>query len=256
MLVSVIVPSFNSVSFIHDTLSSLIKQTYQNIEIIVIDGGSTDGTIDIIKQFNDNIAYWISEKDSGQSNAINKGFKICKGEIAGWLCSDDILYPDSIEKVVNAFNKNEEIGIVYGDVDKIDEKGEIFRRIKFSELTTDYLLNIRQAVPQQGSFYRTNLLQKVGYLDESLHQVMDFDLFIKLLNCSKGVYLNEPLGQFRMHKTNKSTVQGDIRSALEGYKVRKKYGGKFFSRVTRKIIRRILRHYYHKLLKLLSSKSL
>lgn len=254
ILASVIVPTFNSERFLEQTLESLINQDYDNLEIIVIDGGSKDSTIDIIKKYEKNIAYWISERDTGQSNALNKGFRAAKGDIAGWLCSDDILYPDSVRIVAEEFAKDDGLGIVYGDIDQINANNKIFRKIKYKPLTADYILNVHHPVPQQGSFYRRKLLERVGFLDESLHQVMDYDLFIKLLKISEGKYMDRPLGQFRMFETNKSTIQGAWVGSIEGFRVTRRHGGKIFSRVTflrlkrmsRYLIKRLLRIKLHK----------
>jgi len=250
LLASVVVPTFNSERFLEQTLLSLINQDYNDLEIIVIDGGSKDGTIDIIKKYENHIAYWISEKDSGQSNALNKGFKAAKGEIAGWLCSDDILYHDSIRLVAEEFAKDDSIGIVYGDIDQINSQNKIFRKIKYRPLTAEYILNVHHPVPQQGSFYRRSLLEKVGFLDESLHQVMDYDLFIKLLKISKGKYMDRPLGQFRMFETNKSTIQGAWVGSIEGFGVTWRHGGKIFSRVTFLRLKRMSKYLIKKLLRI------
>lgn len=232
ILASVVVPTFNSERFLEQTLHSLFQQDYNNLEILVIDGGSTDGTVNIIKKYEKQITYWVSEKDSGQSNALNKGFKKAKGEIVGWLCSDDLLYKESIRIVAEEFTKDDEVGIVYGDIDQINSSGKIFRNIKYKPITADYILNVHHPVPQQGSFYRRSLLEKVGYLNESLHQVMDYDLFIKLLKISKGIYVGRALGQFRMFESNKSTIQGAWVGSIEGFKVGKEHGAKIISRVT------------------------
>lgn len=250
MLASVVVPSFNSERFLEQTLQSLFNQDYENVEILVIDGGSTDGTVNIIKKYKNRIAYWISEKDNGQSDALNKGFKKANGEVVGWLCSDDLLYNDSISLVAEEFSKDSEVGIVYGDIDQIRADGHIFRKIKYKPLTADYILNVHHPVPQQGSFYRRSLLEKVGFLNESLHQVMDYDLFIKLLKISKGVYVGRALGQFRMFETNKSTIQGGWVGSIEGFKVGKEHGAKIISRVTFLRLKRMSRFLIKKLLRI------
>ncbi|MBK7379701.1 MAG: glycosyltransferase [Ignavibacteriales bacterium] len=248
ILASIVGPTYNSERFLEQTLKSLINQDYSNIEILVIDGGSKDGTINIIKKYENHIAYWISEKDSGQSNALNKGFKAARGVIAGWLCSDDILYPDSVRIAAQEFMKDDNIGIVYGDIDQINSNNKIFRKIKYGPLSADYILNTHHPVPQQGSFYRLKLLEKVGYLDESLHQVMDYDLFIKLLKISQGKYVDRPLGQFRMFETNKSTIQGAWVGSIEGFRVTRRHGGKIFSQVTFLRLKRMSRYLIKRLL--------
>lgn len=113
--VSIVIPSYNQGKYLEDTILSVINQTYKNIEIIIIDGGSTDNSVDIIKKYKDKIHFWVSEKDKGQANAINKGFKKASGEIFAWLNSDDLYTENAVEQIVNEFNKDPSVSIVYGD---------------------------------------------------------------------------------------------------------------------------------------------
>ncbi len=228
-LVSIVTPSYNQGRFITETIESVFNQTYSNIEYIVIDGGSTDGTIDILKSYEHKGLKWISEKDEGQSDAINKGFKLCNGEIVGWLNSDDVLLPYCVEKVVEEFNKDENIGLVYGDIQIIDENGNLIREYKPGLLTLERLLKIEQSVPQPGSFYRKKFVDLVGGLDKQLNFVMDYDLFIKLLKISKAIYIPELLAKFRIHSQSKTFNFSATKSVIEAYRVSRKYGAPVFS---------------------------
>lgn len=241
-LVSIIIPTYNSEKFLEETILSIMNQSYQNIEIIIIDGCSKDGTIDIINKYKNHLGYFISEKDSGQSNAINKGFKVAKGDIVTWLGSDDVLYTDTVKIIVEEFNKNENIGLVYGDVDVFDANSVVYHKHKFKLLSVDYLLNVNQGVPQPGSFYRAKFVERIGYLDENLHQVMDYDLFLKLLKISRGVYVNKSLAKFRMHESNKSTYQGPYKSPIEGFKVGLRHGGKLISKNNYNRFKRLIKY--------------
>jgi glycosyltransferase involved in cell wall biosynthesis len=119
-LVSIITPSFNQGRFLDQTIRSVLTQDYQPIEYIIIDGGSTDGTVEIIKQYESRLGYWVSERDKGQTEAINKGFAQAKGEILAWINSDDVYYPGAVSAAVETLSRNPDIGLVYGDLDFID----------------------------------------------------------------------------------------------------------------------------------------
>src|ERR1035437_5829495 len=120
-LVSIITPSYNQAQFLEKTILSVLSQNYPNIEYIIIDGGSTDNSADIIRKYENKISFWISEKDKGQSDAINKGWKRAKGKYCSYLNSDDELVPGAVSKIVEAFEKNQDAGVVYGDYTFIDE---------------------------------------------------------------------------------------------------------------------------------------
>jgi glycosyltransferase involved in cell wall biosynthesis len=227
-LVTIVTPSYNQGKFIAETIESVLNQTYKNIEYIVIDGGSTDETVDILKSYEDKGVKWISERDDGQSDAINKGFRMAKGEIIGWINSDDLLMPYTVEKIVEAFS-DEKVGLVYGNIWIIDETGNFVKEYKPGEITLYRLLKIEQSVPQPGSFYRKRFVEMVGGLNKYLNFVMDYDLFIKLLKISKAVYIPLPLAKFRLHCKSKTFNFSATKSVIEAYKVSRKYGAPLFS---------------------------
>ena len=135
-LVTIITPSYNQGRFIRETIESVLNQDYENIEYIIVDGQSTDETLKIIKQYNGKLSY-ISEKDNGQSDAINKGFKMAHGEIVAWLNSDDVYEPGCIKRAVREFEKNSRLGLIYGDGYILDEQGMI-RELDFNSIETDH----------------------------------------------------------------------------------------------------------------------
>ena len=124
-LVSIITPSFNQARYLESTIHSVLDQDYPNIEYIIVDGGSTDGSAEIIHGFSDRLAWWVSEKDHGQTDAINKGFARAKGEILAWLNSDDTYQPHAIAEAVGLLRDRPEVGLVYGDANFIDENGRV-----------------------------------------------------------------------------------------------------------------------------------
>ena len=204
-LVSIITPSFNQGRFIEETILSVLRQDYKNIEYIIIDGGSNDNTLDILKKNNDNISYWISEKDKGQSEAIIKGLNVSKGKYITWLCSDDILEPSAVSKQVEFLESNKKIGMVYGDRTRIDAIGNIIgfsKQPKFRK----FLLKIGYAIPQETVLIRRSVYNNTDGLNENLNMAMDFDLWCKISKVSKIGHIPSFLGRFRSHKMNKSTI--------------------------------------------------
>lgn len=221
-LVSIITPSYNQGQFLESTIRSVIGQTYKNIQYIIVDGGSTDDSMAVAEKYRGEIDILISEKDKGQSDAINKGFRLAKGELVGWINSDDMLYPECVEKLVNTFNKKDDGVIYYGPICKIiNKKGDVIRdEVKYIN-GLDLLLRKRYEVIQPGSFYKTTLVEQVGYLDEDIHYCMDLDLWLKLLQFGPIHEIEGyPVAMYREWEETKSTVGGkffyrNIRSVLQ-----------------------------------------
>lgn len=202
--ISVIVPSFNQGQYIEETLVSLISQEYENLEIIVIDGGSIDQTVSVIEKYSNHIAYWVSEKDKGQSEAINKGFARASGDIITWLNSDDVYEPGTLHKVAAAFEADPSLVIWHG-------KSLLFGHNKASQIIGlqadielhDYFPYMR--FPQPSSFLRAEALAKVLPVNDSLHYAMDFELVVKLLLNGGGIRRSdELLSRYRLHESSKS----------------------------------------------------
>lgn len=224
--ISIITVSYNQAEFIEENIKSVLDQDYPNVEHIIIDAGSTDGTVEILKKYPH--LKWISEPDNGQSDGLNKGFKKATGEIIGWINSDDKLAPDSLKAVADFFSENPDEIAVVGDQAIIDEKGARLRIIKSREYDYDYLLNHATGITQNSTFFKRLVFEKIGYLDESLHYAMDRDLFIRIASIKKMPYLPKTLAEFRM-QPNAKTAEGSYKFAFELIKIRKKYGGDFFS---------------------------
>ena len=203
--VSIITPSFNQGIFLEETIRSVLLQDYPNLEYIIIDGGSTDNSLEIIRKYEKWLAYWVSEKDDGQADAINKGFNISSGKYLGWLNSDDILYPSAISRVINAFDSEPSVDLIYGDIDQggsfdLEVQSLNGQQIEFSEM----LRSLRVPIPQQGSLWRRSVIERVGNLDARWHVVLDREFYIRVAESCKIRYLNCKLGFFRNHEYSKS----------------------------------------------------
>jgi len=209
--ISIITPSYNQGEFIEQTIQSVLSQTYKNIEYIIVDGGSTDNTLEIIDKYRDRIDIIISEKDKGQSDAINKGFKLATGTLVGWINSDDLLYPDCVEQMVKLYTEYPDGSIYYPILlDYIDRKGKLLHKSTRTIPNRNHLLNRNYSVTQQGSFYNTHLVKQIGYLDESIYYCMDLDLWLRLLNENGKIYGYKPhaLAAFRIWEDTKTAQAG------------------------------------------------
>jgi len=229
--ISIITPSYNQGEFIEQTIQSVLNQTYKNIEYILVDGGSTDQTLKVIDKYRDQIDAVISEKDKGQSDAINKGFKLATGELIGWINSDDILYPDCVEKIVELYQQYPDGSIYYPAIlNCIDREGKLLYKSIRKIPDRNHLLNSNYSIIQQGSFYNSNLVKKIGYLDESIYYCMDLDLWLRLLNENERIYyyLPKALAAFRIWEGTKTT-QGAIQFVQNTKQVLDQQGAKKFS---------------------------
>jgi glycosyltransferase involved in cell wall biosynthesis len=224
-----VVPSFNQGKFIRKTIESILSQTYPNIELLVMDGGSTDGTLEILKSYGERFR-WVSESDRGQSHAINKGFAFACGEFVTWLCSDDFYVPSAIEEMMQPFLKSHEIGMVYADCYYVsdDDEPTVLGIKAPALLTKDKFLVRGESLAQPSTLIRKSVLDLVGHLDESLQYAMDYELQIRLFLSTQVSYIPKPLSYYRLHKDSK-TVGGAIAQSREVLIVAKRFGVRWFS---------------------------
>ena len=237
--VSIVTPSFNQAPFLEATIQSVLSQDYPNLEYIIIDGGSTDGSVEIIQRYQDRLAYWVSEPDKGQTDAINKGFSRATGEILAWLNSDDTYEPGAVSKAVAALEKNRNASMVYGDANFINTEGRVIGR--FPAAQTDYR-RLRQGyvhIPQQAAFFRAKHWRQVAPLDDSYFFAMDYDLWVRLSALAPLVYVPDVWANFRMHGDAKS-VAADDRCWPEMLKVHRRLGGSNISIIYAKHLVRII----------------
>jgi glycosyltransferase involved in cell wall biosynthesis len=178
-LVSIVTPSYNQAIFLRTTIQSVLLQDYPRIEYIVMDGGSTDGSVDIIKEYSEEIRYWISEPDKGQADAINRGLQMANGEIVAWINSDDAYLPGAVEEAVAALMNSPEVGMVYGDGIMVGTELEVLDRHRYPQLSLVDLLSF-EVLLQPAVFMRKEVLEEVGFLDPSYDLILDHELWVRI----------------------------------------------------------------------------
>lgn len=206
--ISIVTPSYNQGRYIEEAIESVLSQKYPNLEYIVMDGGSTDNSIEIIEKYRNRIGILRIGRDNGQSAALVEGFNRASGELLGWLNSDDRLLPGALLRIGTYFRKNSDVVFVSGDVNLVDAQGRFVRRVCATRPC--HLLAANLAVhrwPQQGCFWRKSAYDKVGGVDPSLQFSMDMDLFIRLTAIGKASRIGGPsLADFRIHERSKTSV--------------------------------------------------
>jgi glycosyltransferase involved in cell wall biosynthesis len=208
--ITIITPSFNQAPFLEETIRSVLDQGYPNLQYGVIDGGSTDGSADIIQRYRDRLDFAVIEKDNGQTEAINKGLKRADGDIVGWLCSDDTLLPGSLNTLAKHFAQHPGDDWLAGAVRVIDIKGNPTGKVRPSGTFTlpGVLLRSHERpfnLPQPGVFWRRSLHDELGLLDESLHYCMDFEFWLRLIESGRRpTLIDAELSTYRLHETSKS----------------------------------------------------
>jgi glycosyltransferase involved in cell wall biosynthesis len=214
--ISIITPTYNQAEYIEQTILSVLNQDYKNFEYIIIDGGSTDGTIEIIKKYESKLKYWVSEKDAGQSDAINKGLKHVDGDVINWLNSDDWLEPGAFSALLSFFNKNKEIDVVFGNCNIVYPgiKTQIYEAVEFEPID----FSSRISVHQPSTFWRRSIMEGLGPLDQDLHYCMDYDLWAKMLFKFKSKTLDFTLANFRRYPESKTSNFDDQTMVYDDYR--------------------------------------
>ena len=204
-LVSIVTPSYNQAAYLEQTITSVLEQDYSRLEYFVVDGASTDGSVEIIKKYTDKLAFWVSEKDSGQAEAINKGFSRATGEIVAWLNSDDYYFPETISAVVKVFQENPDAVLVYGNVLAVDEHGQATNLLKYNQLTLEDLLCF-QIIGQPAVFFRREALEKAGNLDTTYHCFLDHHLWLRIALQGRILHVVETWAAARYHLKAKNVA--------------------------------------------------
>lgn len=205
--ISIVMPSYNQARYIERSILSVLNQGYPNLEFIIVDGGSTDGSVEIIKKYSRHIAYWHSGPDAGQSDALNHGFSKATGEIVGWMNSDDLYLPGTFESVVGTFRANREAGILFGDWWEIDSDDKVTNLYYAFDFNLRHFIYEGFHLNSQAMFLRREVYRRFGEFDVKLHRTMDYD-FILRLGLTEGqaafTRISQPLACFRRHEEQKT----------------------------------------------------
>lgn len=204
-LVSIVTPSFNKGTFIEETILSVCNQTYENIEYIVIDAVSTDETLSILKKYGNNLK-WISEPDRGQSDAINKGWRMAKGDIIAYLNADDTYLPEAVSIAVQYFSENPDVWMVYGDGFTTDEHGNNKVEGHCGEFNLKDLITGQDTILQPSVFLRREIFDTIGDMDIHLQLAMDLDYWIRIGLVYKIGYVQKPLSIAKIYPDAKSSA--------------------------------------------------
>lgn len=232
-LVTVVTPSYNQAQYLEATIQSVLAQDYAHIEYIIIDGGSKDGSPEIIQKYAHHLAYWVSEKDRGHADALNKGFKQAHGHIWAWLNSDDTYYPGAVSEAVAYLSAHPQVGMVYADADLTDHSGAVIGQFASRQTSYQAMLDGSVHIPQATTFVRADLWKAIGDLDLSLFFAFDYDLWVKIAKAVPIQYLPRKWATFRLHGEGKS-VRFDDRCYPDMLRVRERELGKGFSKLALK----------------------
>jgi len=204
--VSIVTPSFNSGDFLDQAIQSVITQHYPHLEHIIIDGGSTDNSLDILRRYTAPVV-WRSEPDRGQADALNKGFRQARGQIVGWLNADDMYQPGAIQTAVQYLQAHPEVDLVYGNYDFIDQHGNLIHHHQASEFSLERLFYGDAIIPQTSMFFRRYIIDETNGVDAGLHYVMDWEFTLRLAMRYNVKQISETWGCFRITRGTKSVHQ-------------------------------------------------
>ncbi len=202
--ITIVTPSYNQAAFLERTIDSVLSQGYPNLEYIVVDGGSTDGSVEIIERYARHLAWWVSERDRGQVDAINKGLVRATGEWVAWQNSDDVYLPGALRAVGRAALRAPRRGVIAGCIHLIDAHDRMLRELRYVRPTYRSLLAEGMTIANQAAFWRRTLHERVGWLDPRYDCSFDYEWFLRLLRVTGCAYIDRPLGALRMHDETKT----------------------------------------------------
>jgi glycosyltransferase involved in cell wall biosynthesis len=243
--ISIVTPSYNQGQFLEETIRSVLLQNYPNLEYIIMDGGSTDNSVEIIKKYAPWLTYWVSEKDNGQAAAIKKGFDLTKGDILGWLNSDDYLMSSALDKSANAFALQPDAELLVGGGIVVNETGRLLRKYYSFPQSFDSLISGGQFFMQMSSFWKREAYYAVGGLDPSLRFCFDYDLFLHLAKRRTPKGIEAILSAFRLHDQSKTSTIWETIALPEIEVIKLRYGSDTLSNTEQKeLYDEVIRNYY------------
>jgi len=214
MIISIITPNRNGAEYIEKTLSSILDQQGCKIELIVVDGASSDNSMDVIRRFENRLAFCISEPDKGMYDAINKGMRLARGDILAYLNSDDFYYPGTLEFVAKYFQDNPVVDLVYGDLNFVDSNNRVIFKQNYPSFNKSRFRSMHYSmIGQPGSFWRRSLWEKVGEFDTSLKMASDFDFYIRAGESGRIAHVQKTLAAFRVHDKSMTQRQAEVSGA-------------------------------------------
>jgi glycosyltransferase involved in cell wall biosynthesis len=226
--ISIVIASYNQAKYLERTILSILNQKYNNFEILIIDGGSKDGSVEIIKYYEQFIQYWVSEKDNGQTDAINKGLKIATGDLLCFQNSDDLFCENAFQTVANYYTKNPNFEGYFGDLLFIDANDNVLDILKASDFDIKSQVIEGVQIFNQSFFFKKSMLEKLGYLDENLRFVLDYENVLRwAFGGAKFKKVDQLMGAFRMHEEAKTSNLQPVREK-EHETVKQEYLGKIF----------------------------
>ncbi len=213
--ITIITPSYNQVDFIEETINSILFQDYPNLEYIIMDGGSDDGSADIIRNYEDRLSYWVSEKDGGQTDAIQKGIDRCTGDLFAWVNSDDVLFPGCLDAIAECY-MNSSADIIHSDIAYIDSDSHITRLVKVPCQSRFFADRGVLHMTAPCVFFKTSFCKQVGGLSSHYHLSMDVDIWYKMISAGASIqHVENYLGGFRWHDTSKTVTAINNRKSYE-----------------------------------------
>lgn len=222
--ISVVTPSYNQGAFLEETIISILNQNYPNLEYIICDGGSMDNSVKIIKKYEDRISWWCSEKDKGQTDAINKGMRRATGDIVGWINSDDVMFANSLYVIAQFYTDHPDCEFANGIVAGINRDG-IIQKFTHIVMSKFFMKQGSYNICQPGMFWKRSLFEKVGYLDDSFHAKMDVEWLIRNYEANTNVMLlNKPIAAIRVYSETKTAMGGDIWK-IDAQEINNRYNG-------------------------------
>ena len=217
-------PSYNQAQFLESTILSVLNQNYPNLEYIIVDAGSTDGSVEIIKKYQRYLTYWISEKDEGMYDAINKGLKIASGDFLAYLNSDDLYLPNTVQTVVEYFHSHPDTSLIYGDCNFIDSEGRFLYSYHYPAFKwVRFIVLNWSSIPQQATFWRRDIHKKIGYFNPEFKMAGDFEFYARVGKHFRIAHLKKVLAIYRLHKKSLSLTWQD-KNQEEVERIHQRYG--------------------------------